>query len=264
MKSPLEIKNPRITVDTIVTFISRVFRKNKKTKAVIGLSGGIDSALSLQLLTHAIGPDNILPFSLPLEPEQNPNVNLLLKQLAIPVNRLRIIPIRTFIVPITRHTHKNSQSSLTDKIRYGNIAARIRMILLFDFAKKHNALVCGTENKSEHLLGYYTRFGDGASDLEPIMHLYKTQVYQLAEFLHIPNAIITQPPTAGLWQNQTDENELGFSYEEADRGLDLHLKQHKNNRQIKLKGYPNAAKIIQIYKKNKFKSMVPYRISESF
>src|SRR5258708_26883046 len=99
----------------------------------------------------------------------------------------------------------------------------MRMIILYDLAKKYKALVCGTENKSENLLGYFTRFGDQASDIEPIEHLYKTQVYQLAKYLNLPDAIITQQPSAGLWQGQTDEGQFGFTYEEADQVLFLHF-----------------------------------------
>lgn len=94
-------------------------------------------------------------------------------------------------------------------------------MILFDQAKKYNALVCGTENKSEHLLGYFTRFGDQASDIEPIIHLNKTQVYQLACFLNLPQAVINQLPNANLWRNQIDEKEFGFSYQEGDPVLYL-------------------------------------------
>ena len=101
-------------------------------------------------------------------------------------------------------------------LRRGNIATRMRMILLYDLAKKYQALVLGTENRSEYLLGYYTRFGDEASDLAPIRELYKTQVKQLACYLKIPEKIINKTPTAGMWIGQTDEGEFGFTYKEAD------------------------------------------------
>jgi len=106
-----------------------------------------------------------------------------------------------------------------DKVRLGNILARVRMICLFDLAKKLGALVVGTENKSEKMLGYFTRFGDEASDLEPIVHLYKTEVIKLAKELGVPAAIIKAAPTAGLWPGQTDEAELGMTYAEIDARL---------------------------------------------
>lgn len=138
--------------------------------------------------------------------------------------------------------------------------ARARMVILYDLAKKHQALVCGTENKSEFRLGYFTRFGDEASDFEPIQHLYKTQVYQLAKYLNIPKNIILQVPTAGLWEGQTDEGEFGFSYKEADIVLYLYFDKGKAISQIITKGFPNAQKIIDRAKANSFKHHLPYRI----
>ncbi len=145
-----------------------------------------------------------------------------------------------------------------EKVRVGNIMARIRMILLYDLAKKHNALVCGTENKSEFLLGYFTRFGDEASDFEPIQHLYKTQVFQLASFLNVPKNIIQQVPTAGLWRNQTDEKEFGFTYKEADQVLFYYYDQKLKLEEIKGMGFKNAATIINFALKNSYKHRTPY------
>jgi len=138
--------------------------------------------------------------------------------------------------------------------------ARTRMIILFDQAKRHEALVCGTENKSEHLLGYFTRFGDSASDIEPITHLYKTQVYQLAKYLKIPEEIIQTQPTAGLWENQTDEGEFGFTYEEADQVLYLFHDRNKSLNEIINLGFKNTEKIIKRVKQNEFKRKTPYTI----
>ena len=135
------------------------------------------------------------------------------------------------------------------------------MIVLFDLAKKVNGLVCGTENKSENLLGYFTRFGDQASDIEPIAHLYKTQVYELAKYLKVPEAIIKQSPTAGLWQGQTDEGEFGFTYEEADQVLHLYFDQHQSVEKIEQRGLKNAKAIIERVKQNGFKHQVPYHLA---
>ena len=136
--------------------------------------------------------------------------------------------------------------------------ARIRMIFLYDLAKKHNALVCGTENKSEFYLGYFTRFGDEASDFEPIRHLYKTQIYQLADYLNLPKKIVSQSPTAGLWIGQTDEKDFGFSYQEADMVLNLYLDQKKSLEEITSKNFPHGKKIIARVSKNSFKHLSPY------
>jgi len=127
------------------------------------------------------------------------------------------------------------------------------MIVLYDLAKKHQGLVCGTENKSEFLLGYFTRFGDEASDFEPIRHLYKTQIFELAKYLDLPKVIINQVPTAGLWSGQTDEKEFGFSYTEADKTLDL----YSNNRKAIS---TNSQKILSRINKNSFKHHLPYFI----
>lgn len=143
----------------------------------------------------------------------------------------------------------NQQIASLNRLRLANIAARARMIVIYDQAKLHDALVIGTENHSEYLLGYYTRFGDEASDLEPVKHLYKTQLLQLAEYLKIPSEIIAKPPTAGLWTGQTDEAELGFSYGDADPILYLRYEQKMSPNQI--------AKLVADQTQKKTEDIVP-------
>ena len=138
--------------------------------------------------------------------------------------------------------------------------ARVRMIALYDYAKEIDGLVCGTENKSEFLLGYFTRFGDGASDFEPIQHLYKTQVYEVATKLGVPDKIIKRMPSANLWENQTDEEELGFSYKEADEVLYLYFDKGMKIEEILVKSSKNAGKIIDFANRNSYKHHVPYLI----
>jgi NAD+ synthase len=145
-----------------------------------------------------------------------------------------------------------------DRIRLGNVMARTRMIMLYDLAKKHNALVLGTEDKSEFYLGYFTRFGDEASDIEPIRHLYKTQIYQLAKYLGVPEEIINQKSSPELWPGQTAEKELGFSYTEADIVLHLHCDKKISVKKIKAMGFSNAEKIINRVNENSFKHHLPY------
>ena len=151
-------------------------------------------------------------------------------------------------------------TSVKTRTRAGNVLARTRMILLFDFAKKYDALVCGTENKSEKLLGYFTRFGDSASDIEPLTHLYKTQIYELAKYLKIPKEIIDEKPSAGLWDGQTDEGEFGYTYEEADQVLYQYFYKKKSIKQIKRLGFTNTGKIIKRYNNNLFKKETPYSL----
>jgi NAD+ synthase len=120
---------------------------------------------------------------------------------------------------LSRPDEPGAYASHEDRLRVGNIMARVRMIVAFDHARRLGALVVGTENKTEHYLGYYTRFGDEASDLEPIRSLYKGEVVALARWLSVPESVLSATPTAGLWQGQTDEGELGFSYALADEVL---------------------------------------------
>jgi NAD+ synthase len=181
-------------------------------------------------------------------------LNSFLEKLNIPQKNIHNISIKNAVDQIQKLTGLK-KTSKDYKIRLGNIMARVRMISLYDLAKKHQGLVCGTENKSELNLGYFTRFGDEASDFEPIRHLYKTQVYQLAKYLNVPKETINQIPTAGLWENQTDEKDFGFSYKEADKVLDLYLKNMKI-----FKTFPNSKKIIAWIRKNSFKHHLPYTV----
>ena len=162
------------------------------------------------------------------------------------------------IKPIVDAAIKHDPS--ISNLRKGNMMARIRMMLLYDFAKKHQGLVLGTENKTENILGYFTRFGDEASDIEPLLGLYKTQVRQLASFLDVPERIIIKSPSAGFWKGQTDEKEYGFTYEEADKVLHLHVDQHKSKEEIIRKGFDKETveKVVQRLKDNEFKHKLPY------
>src|SRR5437588_246919 len=139
----------------------------------------------------------------------------MLKTAYIPQNNIRFLSIKHSVDAIAEDL-KMKQSG-DNRLRLGNIAARVRMIMLFDYAKEKDTIVCVTENKSENLLGYFTRFGDQASDIEPLEHLYKTQIIALATYLNIPEKIIKQQPSAGLWEGQTDEGQFGFTYKEADQ-----------------------------------------------
>jgi len=171
--------------------------------------------------------------------------------------RIFVIPD---LIPVFTGTNLDSRFRGNDNVRLGNIMARVRMIILYDLAKKHNALVCGTENKSENLLGYFTRFGDQASDFEPIQHLYKTQVYQLAKFLGVPKNIVEKTPTAGLWHGQTDEEEFGFTYKEADQVLSYFYDKKLKLEEIKKMGFTNADKIINFSLRNSYKHSAPYTL----
>lgn len=251
MKISLSIK-PEVEINRIVSFLKRVQKKTKITKVVVGISGGIDSTTVFYLLRKVYLPENIYPALLNFYPKDNNLIKKILSQAQIPKENILDLSIKPMVWEIQKRLGADSP------IRKGNLMARVRMIALFDLAKKVNGLVSGTENKSERLLGYFTRFGDAASDVEPIGHLYKTQVYELARTLNIPQQIIKAAPAAGLWDNQTDEKEFGFTYRQADPVLHLYFDRKIKIETIVKSGFKNAKKIIAFAEKNKFKHEVPY------
>jgi NAD+ synthase len=232
----------------IIRFIKQTLATQGLERVVIGLSGGLDSTTVYYLLKQAVPQNNIITINFPYPEATKLNKKLPVK-ITIPISRI----VEKFIDELNIAGTDNENN-----IRRGNIVARVRMTILFDLAKRNHALVCGTENKSEKLLGYFTRFGDQASDLEPISHLYKTQVKQLGAYLGIPKKIIDQTPTAGLWPGQTDEEELGFSYEEADQVLFLHYDNKIDLNEISRQGFKNVKKIISRVEKNHFKQLTPF------
>jgi len=250
----LEI-NPQEEVSKIVSFLRQTFSEQKIEKAVIGVSGGIDSAVSLALLSKVLPVENIKILHLPYFNEPIDDIEKLLESLEIKKSQLQIFSIKTTADELI----KELQIPEKDLVRRGNIMARVRMITLFDNAKKENGLVVGTENRSEHFLGYFTRFGDAASDIEPIGHLYKTQVYELAKYLKLPQSIIDKAPSANLWGDQTDEGQFGFTYKQADPVLLLYFDK-KNSAYSIEQMYPGAKKIIEFAQNNAFKLKVPYSL----
>ncbi len=244
------------TEEELVSFLTTSFKKAGFTKAVIALSGGIDSATSLALAVKALGKENVMPLLLPYGTLNHQGVidaRLVTDWLGIPKDQVVKINIKPLVDPIL------ALDPTMDTTRRGNIMARMRMIVLFDQAKKQKALVVGTENKSEHLLGYFTRFGDEASDIEPLRNLYKTQVYELAKHLGIPEPIVTKKPTAGLWEGQTDEGEFGFTYKQADEILSLLYDEKKRPEDIEKKGFSKKLiqNVVSRVTKNDFKHHLP-------
>jgi len=182
-------------------------------KVVLGLSGGIDSALVASLCADAFPPENVTALILPYKtsnPENIADARLIADQLKIKSETIDISPM------VDAFFNNDTKADVT---RRGNRMARERMCFLYDFSQKTNSIVIGTSNKTELLLGYGTIFGDLASGINPIGDLYKTQVWQLSKFYNIPESIINKPPSADLWHGQTDEEEIGYSYEEIDHLL---------------------------------------------
>ncbi len=251
--------NNELLTKELVSFIANTFQSSGFTDAVIALSGGIDSALSCTLAVQALGADHVFPLLLPygtLNKKGEEDALVMTEFLHIPEEHITTINIEPMVNQIVAY----DTDLATEPLRKGNIMARTRMILVFDQAKKRTCLVIGTENKSEHYLGYYTRFGDEASDLEPLRELYKTQVFELARYLHLPEAMLTKAPTAGLWEGQTDEQEFGFSYQDADEILELYIDEKKSEKDIVALGKKEdvVRRVIQQVTSNAFKHNLPY------
>ncbi len=248
--------DPAVEKNKIVSFIKTTLREQNKKKVVLGMSGGIDSMTCFYLLKETIAPENILIAHLYYFESKLKDFKSFLEKANMPNKNIYELPIKNHVDKLKKTLDIPDE----DRIRLGNIMARIRMIMLYDMARKNNALVLGTEDKSEFSLGYFTRFGDQASDIEPIRHLYKTQVYMFAKHLGIPKEIINQKSSPDLWLGQTAEKELEFSYEEADAVLYLYHDKKIPIEEIKKMNFPNAEKIIGWVRKNSFKRHTPYTI----
>jgi NAD+ synthase len=239
-------------IKRIVTFIQEKTRAAGAHHVVIAWSGGIDSTVSLYLCAQALGTENVTVLHLPYETSYQNDFREIQSNLGMSSDRFHVVSIKSMVDSV-------STVLKPDDLRKGNMMARMRMIVIYDYAKKLNALVCGTENRTEDLLGYFTRFGDQASDFEPIQHLYKTQVYEYAKALQVPQTFIDRAPSAGLWAGQTDEGEFGFTYAEADAVLSRMFDESMSIEHIE-KEYPNARTIVALVKKNEFKHKVPYSL----
>ena len=200
----------RDTIDQIVEWLKEQLSLSGTQGFVLGLSGGLDSAVCAALIRKAT--ENCLGLILPIESDAT--------DLDDAANLAGLLHIKTQYIDLTA-VYNNLMKMLPggDRVALGNIKARLRMVVLYYHANLHNYLVCGTGNKTEISLGYFTKYGDGACDILPIGDLYKGEVRELARELNIPENIIKKIPSAGLWSGQTDENEIGFSYEQMDNAL---------------------------------------------
>ncbi len=218
--SSLKIDCPAVE-QQLIGFIRDFFTSARFARGVFGISGGLDSTVTAFLAAEALGPDNVLGLILPYKttsPACVDDATTVVQHLGIRRQTIDITPqIDAYF----------EQLPDADRLRRGNKMARERMAIIYDHAKAWQALVFGTGNKTEALLGYTTLWGDMACDLKPLGNLYKTQVRQLAQHLGVPQHIIQKPPTAGLWPGQTDEGEMGVTYADADqilyRLIDLQL-----------------------------------------
>jgi len=250
--------NYNYAVERITEFIRDAVKRSGTSGVVIGLSGGIDSSVTAILAVKALGKDNVTGLILP-DSETTPLEDVqdaieFAESLGISYHQLDIHEIYSIyekVVPFFSEEHR---------VANGNLRARIRMTILYYYANISNKLVCGTSDKSELLLGYYTKYGDGGVDIMPIADLYKTQVRALAKKLGLPRKISEKPSSPRLWPGQMAESELGATYEEVDRILYLYVEHNKSIEEIVEKTGITTEKVEEVIRRvhrNEHKRLPP-------
>lgn len=241
-------------VETLLTgFIRGQLERNGFSRGILGLSGGLDSSVTAALAARAVGPNNVIALIMPYGEafgRDADDARNLVKKLGIQTREIDIAPSVDAYY---------SRYPTEDRVLRGNKMARERMSVLYDFSVREQALILGTSNKTELLLGYGTIHGDMACAFNPIGDLYKTQLRQLARHLAIPESILEKAPTAGLWDGQTDEEELGLSYEEIDRMLIRLVDSRQPPEQLEAEGFDpvQVRRIVKIIRSNEFKRRMP-------
>ncbi len=251
-KEPLKLDNDLVE-KVLVKFIKEEIASAGLSKAVLGLSGGVDSAVSCALAARALGPENVLAVVIPFKtssPESLTDAEKVIEKTGVRSEEVDITPMA--------EPYLNDNDEL-GKVRIGNVLARLRMIVLYDRSAREKALVIGASNKSELMLGYGTLHGDLASAINPIGDLYKTQVWDLARHLDLPESVIMKKPTADLWKGQTDEDELGFSYQEVDKLLYHMIDERRTDAELCELGFTKnfIHQVREMVRKNHFKRRMP-------
>jgi len=226
----LAIDTTKVT-DYLSDFLRAEVEKAGKRALVLGLSGGLDSAAAAFLGVRALGKDRVVAVIMPYRTSSRSGLDD--AQCVAEMLGIQSVPVD--ISPMVDSYFENSPEA--DRVRRGNAMARVRMVVLYDQSVVYDALVLGTGNKTEHLLGYTTLWGDMACAINPLGDLYKTQIRQLATALGVPESIIEKPPTADLWDGQTDEGELGFAYADVDRLLYYMVDKGYDPQQLREKGF---------------------------
>lgn len=217
-------------INDISNWIKEEVQKADKKGIVLGLSGGLDSTITAFLCREALGSNKVLGIIMPChsQSEALEDAKLAVEFLRISTQHIdlsNVYDVFASILPSGSTTRPpcceagRGRRPEGNKISYVNIKPRLRMITLYYFANKLDYLVAGTGNKSEYYAGYFTKYGDGAADILPLADIYKTELVRLAEYIHVPQKIISKPPSADLWEGQTDEGELGITYKELDETL---------------------------------------------
>jgi NAD+ synthase len=248
----LEI-NTSLARKVLVSFVREEITRTGLRRAVVGVSGGIDSALSCYLAAEALGPENVLAVCMPYKhssPDSIRHAGLVIQATGVQTLTVDITPM---VEPIFEQFPKMNSR------RKGNVMARERMIVLYDQSAEFGGLVVGTGNKTEIMLGYTTLYGDSACAINPLGDLYKTQVRQLARAIGVPEEIVSKPPTADLWAGQTDEGELGFTYTEADQLLYLLVDERYSPEECVQAGFKKALveRVVETVRRNQFKRVLP-------
>ncbi len=245
--------NTTLVRDLLTRFIKSEISRTGFSRAVLGLSGGIDSALVAFLAAEALGAENVLAVRMPYKTSSTESLDhaqLVIDALKIPALTIPITGMADGLI---------EQFPEMSNMRKGNIMARCRMVTLYDQSEAFKGLVIGTGNKTEILLGYSTLYGDSAHALNPIGDLYKAQVRELSRAVGVPTVIIDKAPSADLWAGQTDEDELGFTYEQADRLLFLLVDQRFNPQECIEAGFEK--KFVDLVsnriRRNHFKRVMP-------
>jgi NAD+ synthase len=245
--------NPDIAIRMLTEFIRDQIEKAGVKGAVLGLSGGIDSALSAYLSAQALGAENVLAVRMPYKSSSAASLSdaeLVIEDLGIPAIT---VPITDMVDPLI------NQFPDMNNLRKGNIMARTRMIVLYDQSASKGLLPMGTSNKTEFLLGYSTIYGDSGVALQPIADLYKYQVRQIARAIGVPQPVIDKAPSADLWEGQTDEAELGFTYNDVDQVLYLLVDERYTVTEVAAEGFDQAfvEKVWRRVKANHYKRTMP-------
>lgn len=245
--------NPSFVEKVLVSFIKEELSKIQFKKAIVGLSGGVDSSVCAFLATKALSSAKVISLIMPYGQS-------FAQDIADARQIVQILGIRSYLIDISPmiDAYYSNHPTPNKKLK-GNKMARERMAILYDFSAREKAIILGTSNKTELLLGYGTIHGDMACGINPLGDLYKTQIKQLAGHLGLPPRICDKTPTAGLWPGQTDEKELGLTYERADQILYLLVDERKSKEEVIAAGFERkrVEKIINLIKKSEFKRKLP-------